>query len=208
MDLRVRTVKHLILLNFFPSLFLHSFQIISRFDWKPYEVRSAVIRIFTFFFFAISLQVLGEDWYSYYIQCVATSSQEASCYQEIRDFLATEEGRRQADEIGFKRRLYRDQNQISSQSIIISNRIQQMEKFVISSLANQESEEQSLRRYCLNEKKNQIEMILKQVETLKSSLLSQSDAAQNEQSETDYQLMLSLNTRANEVYQQARKCLQ
>lgn len=167
-----------------------------------------MFRSITFFFLAISFQGFGQDWYSYYVQCVATSSQEANCYQEIRDFLATEEGRRQAEEIGFKRRLYRDQNQISSQSIIISNRIQQMQRFLMSSLAHQESNEPSLRRYCLNEKKNQIEIILKQVEALKSSLLSHSDAAQNEQSETDYQLMLSLNTRANEVYQQARKCLQ
>lgn len=168
-----------------------------------------MIRVLTILLLlSFSPQSRAEDWYSYYVQCVSTSSQESSCYQEIREFLATEEGRRQAEEIGFKRRLYRDQNQISSQSIIISSRIAQMEKFLASTLLNQAYEDNSLRNYCLNEKKNQIEIIRKQVENLKDSLLKQSEAARNEQVETDYQLLLSLNSRANEVYQQARRCLQ
>lgn len=148
----------------------------------------------------------SEDWYSHYIQCVATSIEEASCYQSIRDYLATEEGRKQAEEIGFKRRLYRDQNQISSQAIVISNRIQQMENFLLSSLNG--AEENSVSAYCLEEKRNQIQIIKKHIDKLKAAFMTPGIAEQKAQVESDYQLMLSLNSRANEVYQQSRKCLQ
>lgn len=150
----------------------------------------------------------SQDWYSYYLQCVATSSQESSCYESIREYLSTPEGKKQAKEIGFRRRLFRDQEQVTSQSIVISNRIQQMENFLNLTIQKGEASSNAPRSYCLREKKNQMDIIKNNVEKLKASILAQNNATHDGQIESDYQLMLSLNLRANEIYEQARQCLQ
>jgi len=199
----------MILFVFLSSFFLHIYRLVYESEFEFHEVRLTGMKTILYSPLVLLLMAslsFSEDWYSFYIQCVATSSEEASCYQSIRDYLSTEEGRKQAEEIGFKRRLYRDQNQISSQAIVISNRIQQMENFLLSSLNG--AEENSVSAYCLQEKRNQIQIIKKHVDKLKASFMTPGIAEQKAQIETDYQLILSLNSRANEVYQQARKCLQ
>lgn len=149
----------------------------------------------------------GSDWYSYYIQCVATSSQESQCFDGIREFLATEEGKKQASEIGFKRRLYRDSSQISSQSVVISNRISQMQNYLSTALEKATDEKDTVRIYCLSDKSQRISNIRRNAEEIKNKLILQVNQASSEATDGEYQELLSLNSRANEIYLQARKCL-
>lgn len=157
-----------------------------------------------YFLFLSSLLSANQDWYSYYVQCVAVSSDEETCYQPIRDFLATSEGRQQAQELGFKRKRNLNNGQISVQSVVIVNRIYQMENYLINALDKAREEGDTIRSYCLAEKKDQVATIKKAIEEKKSEIL----ATDQGQAEGNYQLMLSLNSRANELYQQARKCIE
>lgn len=166
---------------------------------------SGASKALTFYFlFLSSLLSANQDWYSYYVQCVAVSSDEETCYQPIRDFLATSEGRQQAQELGFKRKRNLNNGQISVQSVVIVNRIYQMENYLINALDKAREEGDTIRSYCLAEKKDQVATIKKAIEEKKSEIL----ATDQGQAEGNYQLMLSLNSRANELYQQARKCIE
>jgi hypothetical protein len=154
------------------------------------------------------LSAAGSDWYSYYIQCVATSSQEATCYDAIREFLATEEGRRQAEEIGFKRQLFRDSNQVVTQAVVISNRIVQMETYLSNALEKAKEDKDAIRAYCLHDKNREMTALKRNVDEKKSNMLQKANHSGPEFIESEYQLILSLNSRANELYLQARKCLE
>lgn len=157
---------------------------------------------------ATCLRASHEDWYSFYLQCVATSSQEVTCYDAIRDFLATEEGRKQAQELGFKRKLYRDHSNLVSHSIAISQRVNQMHSYLLEVVnASQEGEKDTLRFYCLNEKIEQIAHIKNSVTEIASHLTQLSATHGMKESDTKYEMLLALNSRANQVYEQARKCL-
>lgn len=148
------------------------------------------------------------DWYSYYIQCVATSSQESNCYEAIREYLSTEEGKQQAQEVGFKRQQFRDSGQVASQAVVILTRIQQMEAYLLGAVEKAKDENDPVRTYCISEKNLQMVALRKNVEEKKNSLLSRVNQANAQLIEEDYQLILSLNSRANELYLQARKCLE
>ncbi|NBT59563.1 hypothetical protein EBT16_12340 [bacterium] len=155
--------------------------------------------------FLSQLSSAGSDWYSYYVQCIATSSQEAQCFEAIREFLSTEEGQKQALEIGFKRRLNQDSNQVASQAVVISNRLQQMETYLFSAL--EQAKEDTVRTYCLSDKHLQISTLKRSVEERKGQLLQNVNRVSPGALEGDYQALLSLNSRANEIYLQARKCM-
>ena len=86
----------------------------------------------------------SSDWYSYYVQCVATSPQESTCYEAIRDFLLTEEGQARARELGFKRKLQMSVGQISSQAVVVANRIAQMDRYLDSMLNEVKDEPDSI----------------------------------------------------------------
>jgi len=152
------------------------------------------------------------DWYAYYVQCVATSSQESVCYQAIQDYLMTEEGQQQAKEIGFKRRLASSSDQIPSQVIVISNRITQMDRYLSSMLekarGGRDEEQNVVMSFCLQEKKALIASLNKVIEEKKNTLLNlAAQSPLNDKIESEYQLFLSINGRANEIYQQARECI-
>ena len=154
------------------------------------------------------LSAASSDWYSYYIQCVATSSQEATCYDAIREFLSTEEGKKQAAEIGFKRTLFRSPNQVVTQALVISNRVEQMETYLSQALEKAREDKDAMRTYCLNDKNREMVAVKRNVNEKKSHMLQIATQSHPEIIENDYQLILSLNSRANELYLQARKCLE
>ena len=157
---------------------------------------------------SVKLSAAGSDWYSYYIQCVATSSQESTCYDAIREFLATEEGKRQAAEVGFKRQLFRDANQVVTQAVVISNRIQQMGSYLSHALEKAREDKDAIRTYCLNDKNREMAALKRNVDEKKSHVLQTANQSGIEFIDSEYQLILSLNSRANELYLQARKCLE
>ena len=151
----------------------------------------------------------SSDWYSYYVQCVATSPQESTCYEAIRDFLLTEEGQARARELGFKRKLQMSVGQISSQAVVVANRIAQMDRYLDSMLNEVKDEPDSILNYCLKEKKALLSALVKSAEEKKQVLVKlASDSSAPEKFESDYQMLLSINTRANEIYSQARQCIQ
>ncbi|NBX93199.1 MAG: hypothetical protein EBQ85_08225 [Proteobacteria bacterium] len=144
----------------------------------------------------------NQDWYSYYVQCVAVSSDEASCYQPIREFLQTEEGKRQAEALGFKRKLSINSREVSSQFVIVLSRVAQMDQYLSKALDRAKEQGKTIQGYCLAEKKDSVVKIKTTLEQRKSEKSSVSESR-----EDDYQVLLSLNARANEIYQQAQKCL-
>lgn len=165
------------------------------------------------FFFLLSASVYSDstDWYSYYVQCVATSPQESACYEAIRDYLMTDEGRNRARELGFKRKLQMSAGQISSQAVVVANRIVQMERYLESMISQvkEEEDKENILGYCLQEKKNLISALVKSAEEKKQILVRMvSESQQLEKLEGDYQMLLSINVRANEIYSQARQCIQ
>lgn len=155
---------------------------------------------------SISIHASNEDWYSFYLQCVATSSQEVTCYDAIRDFLATEEGRKQAQELGFKRKLYRDHSNLVSHSIAISQRVNQMHSYLLEVVNSTQQEKDTLRSYCLSEKIEQMVHIKNSVDEIAGHLTQGTSATWVKENDTKYEMLLALNSRANQVYQQARKC--
>ncbi|NBX76536.1 MAG: hypothetical protein EBQ92_08270 [Proteobacteria bacterium] len=157
---------------------------------------------------AVKIFAASSDWYSYYIQCVASSSQESTCYDAIRDYLSTEEGKKQAEEIGFKRQLFRDSNQVITQAVVISNRIVQMETYLSNALEKAREEKDAIRSFCLNDKSREMAALKRNVDEKKSHVLQIANQAVPEAVENEYQLILSLNSRANALYLQARKCLE
>jgi len=158
--------------------------------------------------FSVKVFAASSDWYSYYIQCVASSSHEASCYDAIRDFLATDEGKKQAVEIGFKRQLFRDASQVVTQVVVISHRIEQMSNYLTVALEKAQDDKDSVRSYCLENKNRELAALRRNIEEKKSHMVQTANQALPEAVESDYQLILSLNTRANELYLQAKKCLE
>lgn len=156
---------------------------------------------------ATTLFANGSDWYSYYIQCVANSSQEETCYQPVQEFLASDEGRKQAKEMGFKRQRRNNLEQMVAQSVVITSRLQQMENYLVSALETASEESDTVRTYCLIEKQAQIRTLKKSAEEKKDELFKSSKNDSAPSAEDQYQSLLSFNSLANEIYQQARKCL-
>ncbi|NBW99551.1 hypothetical protein EBR03_08270 [bacterium] len=149
----------------------------------------------------------GSDWYTYYIQCVANSSQEETCYQAVQEFLASDEGRKQAKELGFKRQRQNNLEQMVAQSVVITSRIQQMESYLASAMETASEDSDTVRTYCLIEKQAQIRTLKKSAEEKKEELFKTPQNDSNRKVEDQYQTLLSFNSLANEIYQQARKCL-
>lgn len=156
---------------------------------------------------AMPLVADGSDWYSYYIQCVASLSPEETCYQAVQEFLASDEGRKQAKEMGFKRQRQNNLEQMVAQSVVITSRLQQMENYLVSALETASEESDTVRTYCLIEKQAQIRTLKKSAEEKKDELFKSSKNDSAPSAEDQYQSLLSFNSLANEIYQQARKCL-
>jgi|688.fasta_scaffold43619_5 hypothetical protein len=172
------------------------------------QLRIAAIVLLAYTLTFGSFLSANQDWYSYYVQCVAGSNDEENCYQSIRDFLSTPEGHQQAQELGFKRKRNFNDGQVSVQSVVIVNRIGQMENYLISALDKARDEGDTIQTYCLAEKKEQVMKLKKSIEEKKSEILNLVQSVDQEKIESHYQIMLSLNSRANELYQQARKCIE
>jgi len=170
-----------------------------------------LLLIFFLFFISVPASLFSDstDWYSYYVQCVATSTQESTCYEAIRDYLMTEEGQKRAREIGFKRKLQISVGQISSQAVVVANRITQMERYLESMLNKVKEEGEGIVSYCLQEKQLLISALVKSADEKKQILVKLvSESSAIEKLESEYQILLSINTRANEIYSQARQCIQ